>query len=327
MKEARGSEKAGGGNRGKRRSPSGDRPPKTQRGGQGGSTNGSRKRAGAATGGRAKTAAGQARTKAKSGSRGGRGDNNPNLVDMVFGRVTRKTLDSDTEITETQKRVWTALKKGYNYSDIINESDQFLRRNVSSKIDMMVMYVDLVGSTRMALEMPMEKIITIINSFSQEMAAVITQHDGYVLKFVGDAVIGYFVTKDDALKTADNTVGCAKSMISVIQKGINPILGQYDYPELMIKVGVDFGQAVVVRYGTNPEKSHIDLLGPVMNMAAKIQGIAKPDQILIGRDVYKKLHPSLQNEFSPVTWRNNEWKYRTRLTGEIYRVYKFKGSV
>ena len=72
------------------------------------------------------------------------------------------------------------------------------------------LYVDLVGSTTMALEMPSEKIAIIISSFAQEMAAVIRQHHGYVLKFVGDAVIGYFVAEDGSPLTADNAVNCAK---------------------------------------------------------------------------------------------------------------------
>ena len=114
---------------------------------------------------------------------------------------------------------------------------------------MVVLYVDLVGSTTMTLEMPPERIAIIISSFSQEMVAVIRQHHGYVLKFVGDAVIGYFV--GDKMQTGDNAVNCAKSMISIIQKRINPILNQYDYPDLMVKIGVDFGQNIVVRYGAD----------------------------------------------------------------------------
>ena len=63
-------------------------------------------------------------------------------------------------------------------------------------------------------------------------------------------------------------------MISVIQKGINPILNQYDYPDLMVKIGVDFGQNIVVRYGANIEHSQVDLIGPSMNIASKIQNFA-----------------------------------------------------
>ena len=157
------------------------------------------------------------------------------------------------------------------------------------------------------------------------MAAVIRQHHGYVLKFVGDAVIGYFVAEGNSLLTADNAVNCAKSMNTVIQKGINPILNQYDYPDLMVKIGVDFGQNIVVRYGADEINSHVDLMGPAMNIAAKIQNMAKPNQILIGSDVCERIHPDTQKAFQKIIWKNNEWKYRSRLTGELYQVFEFKG--
>jgi class 3 adenylate cyclase len=252
-----------------------------------------------------------------------------NNVDMSRSKHKKEILDSETMILETQKRVWGALKKGYEYSGMVDESDQFLRKNVFSKLDMVVLYVDLVGSTTMTLEMPAEKIATIVSSFSQEMAAVIRQHHGYILKFVGDAVIGYFVSDEDEIyeiEAADDAVLCAKSMISVIQKGINPILNQYDYPDLMVKVGVDFGQNIVVRYGADVKHSHVDLMGPAMNIAAKIQNMAKPNQILIGSDVFQRLDPNLQKEFTQIIWKDNEWRYRSRLTGEIYKVYEHRGQ-
>lgn len=246
------------------------------------------------------------------------------VVDMLLSKNDEKTLDSETMILETQKRVWGALKKGYEYTGVINDSERFLRKNVFSKLDMVVLYVDLVGSTTMTLEMPEEKIAIIVSSFSQEMASVIRQNNGYVLKFVGDAVIGYFVAEGNGLLAADNAVNCAKSMITVIQRGINPILNQYDYPDLMVKIGVDFGQNIVVRYGADPENSHVDLMGPAMNIAAKIQGMAKPNQILIGMDVYERLHPNSQREFKQIVWKNNEWKYRSRITGQLYNVFEHK---
>jgi class 3 adenylate cyclase len=251
-------------------------------------------------------------------------DQNPPIVDMLLSRNVEKTLDSETMILETQKRVWGALKKGYEYLGVVDESDQFLRKHVFSKLDMVVLYVDLVGSTTMALELPSEKIAVIMSSFAQEMAAVIRQNNGYVLKFVGDAVIGYFVAEGNSLLTSDNAVNCAKSMITVIQKGINPILNQYDYPDLLVKIGVDFGQNIVVRYGSDQKNSHVDLMGPAMNIAAKIQNMAKPNQILIGGDVHKRIHPSSQKNFHEIIWRNDEWKYRSRLTGQIYQVFEFK---
>ena len=250
---------------------------------------------------------------------------NPNVLDVLLGKNEQKIVDFDSMILETQKRIWGALKQGYEYVGITDDSEKFLRKNVFAKFDMIALYVDLVGSTTMTLELPEEKLAIIISSFAQEMASVINLHNGYVLKFVGDAVIGYFVASNNGLLAADNAFSCAKSMLAVIQKGINPILNQYDYPDLMVKVGADFGQSIVVRYGSNPDVSHVDLMGPAMNIASKIQSLAKPNQILFGDDVYRKLHPNNQLLFKEVTWKNNEWKYRSRLSGEIYKVYEYVG--
>ena len=248
-----------------------------------------------------------------------------NHKDVISSTNNDKELDFDEIVLETQKRVWASLKKGYEYSGVIDDSDDFLRKHVFSKLNMVVLYVDLVGSTTMTLEMPSEKIAIIIGSFAQEMASVIRQHQGYVLKFVGDAVIGYFDAEENGEISSENAINCAKSMISVIHKGINPILNQYDYPDLMVKIGVDFGQNIIVRYGTDVKQSHVDVIGPAMNIASKIQSMAKPDQILIGSDVYERLNSESQKNFSHVIWNKDEWKYRSRLTGEIYKVYEFKG--
>lgn len=248
----------------------------------------------------------------------------PNILDMMGGRAGERVVDSETLILETQKRVRDALNKGYEYRGPTNESEKFLRRNVWSHVSMATLYVDLVGSTKMTLDLPTEKMAVIISSFAQEMASVVHKCDGYVLKFVGDAVIAYF-TGPDPLRAADASVTCAKSMISVIRDGINPVLAQYDYPELRVKIGVDYGSNVVARYGADPEKSHVDIIGPVMNIAAKIQAMAKPDQILVGDDVYARLHPDAQERFAEVVWRNDEWGYKSRATGQLYKVYEHRG--
>jgi len=247
-------------------------------------------------------------------------------VDMVLSRRGAKVVDSETLIKETQKRVWASLKQGYEYEETtIDESDRFLRDLVSSRVNMIVLYADLVGSTEITLSLPEEKVAIIIRSFAQEISNVIRRHDGYVLKFVGDAVIGYFVAEALPLLAAENAVSCAKAILAVIERGMNPILNQYDYPELKIKMGMDFGKNIIVRYGSDKEKSHVDILGPSMNIAAKIQHTAYPNQILIGEDVYKRLHPNMQKQFNQVVWTQTKWKYHDRETGKLYPVYAYVG--
>ena len=243
--------------------------------------------------------------------------------DMILAKPGT-VVDSDTLLRNTQTRIWASLKKDYRYAGVPDNSTKFLRKNVFKKFNAVVLYVDLVGSTDMVLSLPFEKLAIIMEAFAQEMADTVVKHNGLVLKFIGDAVIGYFVHSDRAHFTADYAVRCAKSMRFVIREGINPILSQYDYPELHVRIGIDYGTNIVVRYGRDPKLSHVDLMGRAMNMASKIQSVADPDQILIGEDVYHMLHPNLQNDFKIVVWKDVNWKYRSWDTGDLYRVYAHK---
>ena len=159
---------------------------------------------------------------------------NPLDASSLIRTTQGTTVDSDTLLQKTQTRIWASLKEDYEYDYVPDDSDEFLRRHVFKKFNSVVLYIDLVGSTQMALSLPDDKVAVIMTSFVQEMANLIMAHRGLVLKFMGDAVIGYFVATDNSLLAADRAVSCGKSMIYIINHGINPILTQYDYPELQV---------------------------------------------------------------------------------------------
>ena len=86
-------------------------------------------------------------------------DNKPHsIVDMLLGKTENKTVDSETLIKEVQKRIHDSLKNGYRYSSIVDASEEFLRKHVYEQVEMAVIYVDLVGSTKMSLRLPPEKL-------------------------------------------------------------------------------------------------------------------------------------------------------------------------
>ena len=244
------------------------------------------------------------------------------VVERMF-QAGEKTVDSDTLIKKAQDRVLNSVKNGIEYPPFVDKSEEFLRNHVNSRVHIFVMYVDLVGSTNMSLSLPEEKVVTIISSFAQEMAYTVTQFGGFMLKFVGDAVLAYFNAENDLIYPADNIINCAKSMLRVLTDGINPALTINDYPSLAAKIGIDHGQNIIVRYGSDKRKSHVDILGPSMNMAAKIQNMAKPNQLLIGGDVYDKLHPETQKSFTKKTFSKTKWKYHHRRTGKLYPIYAY----
>lgn len=250
----------------------------------------------------------------------------PNIIDMILGRGDIDVIDSESLLKEVKKRVSKSIKEGYSYQGLTKESNRFLRTHNLETLEVVVMYVDLVGSTSVILSLPNDIVAKIMSTFAQEMGYIIKRYDGYVLKFAGDAVIGYFLTKNVSSQACDRAVSCAESMIKVLKHGINPILLENGLLELEIKIGIDRGEVTIVRYGDDPDEAHIDILGPSINIAAKIQGLAHPDQIMIGYDVYELLHDSIKEYFVPANLDESEWGYRTRGSEKIYPVYSYIGK-
>lgn len=244
------------------------------------------------------------------------------IVGMMMGssEASAKIIDSETLVAQTQDRLWRALKRRYQYDTSLKPGQDYLRDHVSSKIPLVVMYADLVGSTNMSMTLPVDKLVTIIRAFTHEMSSVVESHDGYVLKYVGDAIIAFFPASYNKLLACDKAVQCAHSMITVIKNGINPILNQYDYPELGVKIGIDEGENVIVQYG-HDKSSLIDILGYSMSIAAKITSLTSPNKVSIGEDVYNLLHPSEKAKFKEMKLNSDEWKYRNRYTDGMYKVY------
>ena len=247
---------------------------------------------------------------------------NKDYAEMLFS-PDEKTLDSETLIKVAQKRVTDSIIKGIEYSPFKDNSEEFLRDHVNSRVHIFVMYIDMVNSTNITLSLPEEKIVKLITSFAQEMAYTVTQFGGYMLKFVGDAVLAYFNAENALVYPADNIVNCAKSMIRVLNEAINPVLSTNGYPTIAAKIGIDSGENMIVRYGSDKTKSHVDILGASMNMAAKIQNMAEPNQILIGGDVYARLHPETQKTFNQKALDDSKWKYHSRKTGKLYPIYVY----
>lgn len=130
----------------------------------------------------------------------------------------------------------------------------------------------------------------------------------------------FFPASYNKLLACDHAVQCANSMISVIKNGINPILKQYDYPELRIKIGRDEGENVIVQY-VHDKISLIDILGYSMSVTAKLTSLNNPSKIKIDEDVYGILHPEIKSKFIEIKYDIEKWKYLDKHMGRIYKLY------
>jgi adenylate cyclase len=171
----------------------------------------------------------------------------------------------------------------------------------------------------MSMILLVDKMLTIIRAFSYEMSYIVQRDECYVLKYVCDAIIAFFPSGYNRVLASGKAVRCVQSMITVIKNGIDPILNQYDYPELSVKIGLDEGENAIVPYGQD-KWSPIDILGYYTSISAKITLLTDPNRITI-EDVYRALCPQLKAKFKEVKLSIEHWKYTNRQTGRVYKLH------
>ncbi|MGH2613036.1 MAG: adenylate/guanylate cyclase domain-containing protein [Rhabdochlamydiaceae bacterium] len=241
------------------------------------------------------------------------------MTKLIISNKEQSKLESC--IKKCKKRITHSLDRDFEYHHLaIARSNKFLRRHTSKKMKMFVLFVDLGGSTRMSSELSPDVLARIIRLFSQEMAYIAEYYGGFVLKYVGDAVIGYFPMMR-ATTTTTNTIFCAQAMVAVIENAINPVLQKAGYPSLQIKITIDFGNNNIVRYGSDRQKSHIDIIGLSVNLAAKMQSLGKPNQLVIGKQVFLKLSPRLKVCFRKIKVSSKVWSYHDFTNKMPYPVF------
>ena len=221
---------------------------------------------------------------------------------------------------QIQARAEQTLEKGVQIDLSTITCKRYLRRHANTKTTVAVLYVDIDGSTQLTISLPSDKLALILQLFSQEMSMVVSNFGGYVLKYVGDAVIALFPGEHDSRQACLNALECGRTMLQVTKNAIVPALRAHGMPELNIKVSIDFGKVLVILYGKSLENSHIDIIGSSISMAAKMLAVVPVDRIIMGQSVHDNLPAELTRSFVKFDVDESMWSYvdqnKTR-----YRLY------
>jgi adenylate cyclase len=247
-------------------------------------------------------------------------------------------VNVDMAIKRAQNNMWKALKSELTFDISMEETHGILEMYARSKVTLVILHIDLVDSTKLSMTLPIDRLTKIIQAFSREMSLIIEAYGGYILKYMGDAILAFFPVNivNDPYLPCVNAINCARSMIKVVQHGINPILEQYGYPEMGVRIGIDVGdQNAVLQYGWDIQGSndnniqnqqivknpHYDIIGYTVNVAVKMTGLAKPNQVAIGQLVYEALDEKQKLTFQILNVGIDVWSYVSSRTGSIYGVY------
>jgi DNA-binding SARP family transcriptional activator/tetratricopeptide (TPR) repeat protein len=153
-----------------------------------------------------------------------------------------------------------------------------------------VLFADVVHSTALAAELDPEAYRGVLQRYFRAARAALARHGGRVEKFIGDAVFAVFGMptshEDDALRA----VRAAAELREEIA-GLNAELAQAYGLEFRLRIGVNTGEAVV-----GGDAGQWFVTGYAVNVAAKLQHTASPDEILLGASTYGLVREAVRAE-------------------------------
>lgn len=225
-------------------------------------------------------------------------------------------IESMTRVKRNFSLYKMKMSDSYSQAFLKYVASRFLSLWPEQEITAAILYVDIVGSTKLATALISEELSGLIKVFSEEMSVIVSKHAGFVLKYAGDAVIAFFPELREFGNMAENAVRCANSMNMLIKHSLNPIFASLGLPAISVRIGIDTGKNRIVFLGSDP-----DLIGHSITIVSKILPLAQPNQITLGDEAYKMLSSDMAEQFTKINSVDKRWNYTHLGTGEIYPIY------
>jgi len=162
-----------------------------------------------------------------------------------------------------------------------------------------VVFSDVIGSTSLGESLDPESLRGVVSRYFDLARAALERHGGTVEKFIGDAVVAVFgvpvAHEDDALRAARAAFELRESLVE-----LNGELERIWGAHIRIRIGINSGD--VVAGDSASGQSFVS--GDVVNVAARLEQRAQPDEILIGADTIPLLRGAVSVEpVEPLTLR------------------------
>ena len=153
-------------------------------------------------------------------------------------------------------------------------------RNSAERRQVTVMFSDLVGSTALSARMDPEDLREVISAYQKCVAETVQRFDGFVAKFMGDGVLIYFGYPQAHEDDAERAVRAGLELVAAVG-------ALKTHAPLQTRVGIATGLVVVgdlIGSGASQEQA---IVGETPNLAARLQGVAEPNSVVIAESTRK----------------------------------------
>src|SRR5438128_193977 len=161
------------------------------------------------------------------------------------------------------------------------------RRPEAERRQLTVLFCDLVDSTPLASQLDPEDLREVVRAYQETCAKVIARFEGHIAQYLGDGLLVYFgyplAHEDDAQRAVRAGLG----MIAALGQ-LTTRLEQERGVQLAARLGIHTGLVVVGDMGGGARQEQL-ALGETPNLAARLQGVAAPNTLVISATTFQLL--------------------------------------
>jgi class 3 adenylate cyclase/predicted ATPase len=209
-----------------------------------------------------------------------------NRIDLsVLPELTDQDLKELGIVLGDRRKILRAIA-GHKSSETIAPNPESQAVNVARPQDaaerrqVTVMFSDLVGSTALSARMDPEDLREVISAYQKCVAATVQRYGGFIAKYMGDGVLVYFGYPQAHEDDAERAVRAGLELVAAVG-------ALKTHATLQTRVGIATGLVVVgdlIGSGASQEQA---IVGETPNLAARLQGIAEPNSVVIAESTRK----------------------------------------
>jgi len=193
--------------------------------------------------------------------------------------------------TQKSKNVMNYAFNKYVSSDLVNQmvNDPSKIRRSATKKKISILFSDIANFTSISEKLSPEKLIYFLNDYLHEMTEIIIKNDGYIDKYIGDAIMAFWEENKDSKNIVEKSCMASLQMIQKVRE--LKIKWKNEFGEdVDIRIGVNYGNVVVGNIGSEHKFDHT-VIGDNVNLASRLEGVNKKygTNLIISEFVYEKI--------------------------------------
>ncbi len=200
-----------------------------------------------------------------------------------------KTIKHVTQMKETMKAIKeNNILKMYVDETVLNfmGSREFESSLIDNEtIEATVVFIDICSFTSISENETPDKVIKLLNNYFDVMVKEIIAQGGYIDKFIGDAIMAVFRGEYHLDRAIDASLAVRNKVAAL------PSASELFSPK--VSIGINSGEMISGNIGsTTLRRLDYTVIGDSVNVAQRLQTVAKENQIIISEDAYQKVKES-----------------------------------